>query len=251
MKFRTLEFSPLLTCTIYQQVLKFLNTESLKFKLLRNILEKIVAPLRGANQIQAMFNAVAPHYDFLNRLLSAGYDRRWRKLAVNEFESVASKTFLDVATGTADIALEMASRQPAPHKIIGMDFSQSMLELGNKKVSGQDIKLIPGSAENIPLKDKIFDGVVTAFGVRNFSDAEQGLREMHRVLKSKGKIVVLEFSFPQNGLLQWFYRFYFENILPLTGRLRVICFQNKIDRTIATIHFVEKKIPVRQFFPLI
>ena len=182
-------------------------------------MEKIVVPLRGANQIQAMFNAVAPHYDFLNRLLSAGYDRRWRKLAVNEFESVASKTFLDVATGTADIALEMASRQPAPHKIIGMDFSQSMLELGNKKVSGQDIKLIPGSAENIPLKDKIFDGVVTAFGVRNFSDAEQGLREMHRVLKPQGEVVGLEFSFPQNGLLQWLYRFYFENILPLTGRI--------------------------------
>jgi demethylmenaquinone methyltransferase/2-methoxy-6-polyprenyl-1,4-benzoquinol methylase len=200
-------------------VLKFFNTESLKFKPLRNILEITAAPLRDANQIQAMFNAVAPHYDFLNHLLSAGYDRRWRKLAVNEFDSVANKTFLDVATGTADIAVEMASRQPAPHKIIGMDFSQSMLELGNKKVSGQDIKLIPGSAENIPLKDKIFDGVVTAFGVRNFSDPEQGLREMYRVLKPKGKIVVLEFSFPQNGLLQWLYRFYFENILPLTGRI--------------------------------
>jgi demethylmenaquinone methyltransferase/2-methoxy-6-polyprenyl-1,4-benzoquinol methylase len=196
-----------------------LNTESFKFKPLRNILEKTAVPLSGANQIQAMFNAVAPRYDFLNCLLSAGYDRRWRKLAVNEFESVANKTFLDVATGTADIALEIASRQPAPRKIIGMDFSQTMLELGNKKVSGQDIRLIPGSAENIPLKDKIFDGVVTSFGVRNFSDAEQGLREMYRVLKPKGKIVVLEFSFPQNGLLQWLYRFYFENILPLTGRI--------------------------------
>ncbi len=174
-------------------------------------------PLRSANQIQAMFNAVAPRYDLLNRLLSLGYDKRWRKLAVNEFESVANKTYLDVATGTADIALEMASRQPPPHKIIGMDFSQSMLELGNNKVS--DIKLIPASAEHIPLKDKIFDGVITAFGVRNFSDAEQGLREMYRILKPQGKIVVLEFSFPQNGLLQWLYRFYFENILPLTGRI--------------------------------
>ncbi|MGK0180151.1 MAG: ubiquinone/menaquinone biosynthesis C-methylase UbiE [Nitrospinales bacterium] len=91
-------------------MLKFLNTESFKFKPLRNILEKTAVPLSGANQIQAMFNAVAPRYDFLNCLLSAGYDRRWRKLAVNEFESVANKTFLDVATGTADIALEIASR---------------------------------------------------------------------------------------------------------------------------------------------
>ena len=182
-------------------------------------MEKTAVPLSGANQIQAMFNAVAPRYDFLNRLLSAGNDKRWRKLAVNEFESVANKTYLDVATGTADIALEIASRQPAPNKIIGMDFSQSMLELGNNKVSGQDIKLIPGSAEHIPLKDKTFDGVITAFGVRNFSDAEQGLREMHRVLKPNGEIVVLEFSFPQNVLLQWLYRFYFEKILPLTGRI--------------------------------
>ena len=183
------------------------------------MLEKATVPLRSANQIQAMFNAVAPRYDFLNRLLSAGYDRRWRKLAVNEFDSVANKTFLDVATGTADITLEIASRKPSYNKIIGMDFSQSMLELGYKKVSGLDIYLIPGSAENIPLKDKTFDGVITAFGVRNFSDAKQGLREMYRVLKPKGKIVVLEFSFPQNGLLQWLYRFYFENILPLTGRI--------------------------------
>jgi demethylmenaquinone methyltransferase / 2-methoxy-6-polyprenyl-1,4-benzoquinol methylase len=186
---------------------------------LRTILGKTTVPLSGANQIQAMFNSVAPRYDFLNRLLSAGYDRRWRKLAVNEFDSVTNKTFLDVATGTADIIMEIASRQPSSNKIIGIDFSQSMLELGNKKVSGLDIYLIPGSAENIPLKNKTFDGVITAFGVRNFSDAKQGILEMYRVLKPKGKIVVLEFSFPQNGLLQWFYRFYFENILPLTGRI--------------------------------
>jgi demethylmenaquinone methyltransferase / 2-methoxy-6-polyprenyl-1,4-benzoquinol methylase len=200
-------------------VLKFLITESLKFQTLRNILEKTAVPLSSENQIQAMFNAVAPRYDFLNRLLSAGYDRRWRKLAVNEFDSVANKTFLDVATGTADITLEIVCRQPSSKKIIGMDFSQSMLELGNNKVSGLNINLISGSAENIPLKDKTFDGVITAFGVRNFSDAKQGLREMYRVLKPKGKIVVLEFSFPQNVLLQWLYRLYFENILPFTGRI--------------------------------
>lgn len=182
-------------------------------------MEKTAVPLSGTNQIQAMFDAVAPRYDFLNRLLSVGFDRRWRKLAVNEFDSVANKKFLDVATGTADIALEIANRQPAADKILGMDFSQSMLERGSKKTSARNIQLIPGSAEHIPLRDKIFDGVITAFGVRNFADAEQGLREMHRILKPKGKIVVLEFSFPQNGILQWLYRFYFENILPLTGRI--------------------------------
>ncbi|MEK9628422.1 MAG: bifunctional demethylmenaquinone methyltransferase/2-methoxy-6-polyprenyl-1,4-benzoquinol methylase UbiE [Nitrospinota bacterium] len=185
--------------------------------------EKSELPMRGASQIQAMFDAVAPRYDLLNRLLSAGFDRYWRKVAVSEFGPVGNKSFLDVATGTADIALEIGKRDPKPSQIIGMDFSLSMLRLGNKKISNQKlfngIKLIPGSAENIPLKDHTFDGTITAFGVRNFADAKQGLREMHRILKPNGKIVVLEFSFPANGVLQWLYRFYFEKILPLTGRI--------------------------------
>lgn len=185
--------------------------------------EKTELPIRGANQIQAMFNAVAPRYDLLNRLLSAGFDRRWRKVAVREFDFVGDETFLDVATGTADIALEIADRHPKPSRIIGMDFSLSMLKLGSEKISTKNlnrtIQLIPGAAENIPLKDQTFDGAITAFGVRNFADAQKGLREMYRVLKPNGKIVVLEFSFPKNGLLQWLYRFYFEKILPLTGRI--------------------------------
>ena len=109
--------------------------------------------INGANQIQAMFNAVAPKYDFLNRLLSVGCDRHWRKAAVNEFQSFGNKAFLDVATGTADIALEIGKMYPKPMQIVGMDFSLSMLKLGNKKISknklSKDIKLIPGSAENI------------------------------------------------------------------------------------------------------
>ena len=104
-----------------------------------------------------------------------------------------------------------------------MDFSQSMLKLGNAKISknnfNKEIPLIPASAENIPLKDQIFDGAITAFGVRNFSDPHKGLLEMYRVLKPNGKIVVLEFSYPKYRLLQSLYRFYFEKILPLTGRI--------------------------------
>ncbi len=185
--------------------------------------EKVEVPISGASQVKAMFNAVAPRYDFLNRFLSMGCDSYWRKVAVNEFDSVGNKTILDVATGTADIALEIATRDPAPFKIIGMDFSQEMLKLGNAKIASkrlsQDIKLFPGSAENLPLRDKTFDGAITAFGVRNFTDAKLGVQEMHRVLKHEGKIVVLEFSFPKNRLFQMLYRFYFENILPLIGRL--------------------------------
>lgn len=185
--------------------------------------EKPELPISGANHIQAMFNAVAPRYDFLNRLLSAGHDKRWRKVAVNRFQGVGNKAFLDMAAGTADIALEFANRNPSPAQIIGMDFSQSMLKLGankiNKKNLNKKIQLIPGSAENIPLKDKIFDGAITAFGVRNFADAKKGLLEMRRVLKPNGKIVVLDFSFPKYRFLKWLYHFYFERILPLTGRV--------------------------------
>ena len=185
--------------------------------------EKPELCINGANQIQAMFNAVAPKYDFLNRLLSVGCDRYWRKAAVSEFQSFGNKAFLDVATGTADIPLEIGKRYPKPTQIVGMDFSLSMLKLGNKKISNNKlskaIKLIPGSAENIPFKDQSFDGVITSFGVRNFTDAKQGLREMHRILKPNGKIVVLEFSFPKNIILQWLYRYYFEKVLPITGRI--------------------------------
>ena len=185
--------------------------------------EKPELCINGENQIQAMFNAVAPKYDFLNRLLSVGCDRRWRKEAVSEFQPFGNKSFLDVATGTADIPLEMCKRYPNPMQIIGMDFSLSMLKLGNKKISNnnlsKNIKLIPGSAENIPFKDQSFDGVITSFGVRNFTDAKKGLQEMHRILKPKGKIVVLEFSFPKNMILQWLYRYYFEKILPIMGRI--------------------------------
>ena len=180
-------------------------------------------PNRDTNQIQAMFNAVAPRYDFLNRVLSVGYDRYWRKVAVNQLGNISNKTFLDVATGTGDIALEIAMRHPSALQVIGMDFSQSMLKLGSNKINeknlDREIPLIPASAENIPLKDQVFDGAITAFGVRNFSDAQKGLLEMYRVLKPNGKIVVLEFSFPKYRLLQWLYRLYFEKILPLTGRI--------------------------------
>jgi len=180
-------------------------------------------PNNDINQIQAMFNAVAPRYDFLNRILSIGYDRYWRKVAVNQFGNISNKTFLDVATGTADIALEIAKRHPSALQVIGMDLSQSMLKLGSNKINennlDKEIPLIPASAENIPLKDQIFDGAITAFGVRNFSDAQKGLLEMYRVLKPNGKIVVLEFSFPKYKLLKWLYRLYFEKILPITGRI--------------------------------
>lgn len=170
-----------------------------------------------------MFNAVAPRYDFLNGLLSAGCDKYWRKTAVDELEPIANRVFLDVATGTADIALELALRDGSPSRIIGVDFSTTMLKLGEKKVTARDrkssIRLFPGAAENLPLKSNSFDGAISAFGARNFSNINNEISEIHRVLKPRGKVVILEFSFPQNGLLQWLYRQYFGKVLPVIGRL--------------------------------
>jgi demethylmenaquinone methyltransferase / 2-methoxy-6-polyprenyl-1,4-benzoquinol methylase len=179
-------------------------------------------PPDGSNPIQDMFNAVAPRYDFLNGLLSAGCDKYWRKLAVDELEPLSNRVFLDVATGTADIALELALRDDSPSLVVGVDFSTTMLHLGKKKVNERDqqssIRLFPGAAENLPLKNNSFDGAISAFGARNFSNIIHGIREIHRVLKPRGKIVILEFSFPQNVLFQWLYRQYFGKVLPLIGR---------------------------------
>ncbi len=173
-----------------------------------------------ANPIQDMFNAVAPRYDFLNGLLSAGCDKNWRKVAVDEFEPLVNGIYLDVATGTADIALELALRDAS--RVIGIDFSTTMLELGKNKVEAKNkqskIQLFPGMAENLPFKNNSFEGAISAFGARNFSNLHAGIREIQRVLKPGGKIVILEFSFPQNGFLQWLYRFYFGKILPVMGR---------------------------------
>ena len=172
-------------------------------------------PNKDINQIQAMFNAVAPRYDFLNRVLSVGYDRYWRKVAVNQLGKISNKTFLDVATGTGDIALEIAMRHPSALQVIGMDFSQSMLKLGSNKINeknlDREIPLIPASAENIPLKDQIFDGAITAFGVRNFSDPHKGLLEMYRVLKPMARLLFLNFLFPNTDYYSGYIAYILKN----------------------------------------
>ena len=136
----------------------------------------------------------------------------------------AGERFLDIATGTADVALEITRNVPqgAAH-VMGMDFSEKMLELAQRKIdsheSAHSIELKNGSAENLPFEDNSFDGTTTAFGVRNFSDVDRSLREMHRVLKPGGRCVILEFSLPRNSILNTLYRFYFEVLLPKVGRV--------------------------------
>jgi demethylmenaquinone methyltransferase / 2-methoxy-6-polyprenyl-1,4-benzoquinol methylase len=173
-------------------------------------------------QVSNMFDKIAPYYDLLNRVLSLGIDTRWRKRAIRMLHDHPVQALLDVATGTADLALE-ASRQLQPQRIVGLDLSNEMLEIGRGKVSrrrlGETIELIQGDSENLPFADNTFDAVTVAFGVRNFENLELGLREMRRVLKDGGKVVILEFSKPRSFPFKQLYNFYFRNILPTVGKL--------------------------------
>jgi demethylmenaquinone methyltransferase / 2-methoxy-6-polyprenyl-1,4-benzoquinol methylase len=175
-----------------------------------------------SRQIQSMFGAVAPKYDLLNRLLSAGRDRYWRKIAVDLLAPCRGERFLDLATGTGDIAVEIASRHPANIKVMGIDFSGPMLKLGLQKIKSKNMKtsipLQKGCGESLPFADTSFHGVITAFGIRNFSDPQRSLTEMHRVTKNGGRVVILEFSHPGNAILGALYKFYFHFLLPLVGK---------------------------------
>jgi demethylmenaquinone methyltransferase/2-methoxy-6-polyprenyl-1,4-benzoquinol methylase len=168
-------------------------------------------------QVSDMFNRIAFRYDFLNRLLSGGADLYWRKKAIRELASVQPESILDVATGTADMAI-MMTKYLSPKQIIGIDISEGMLGLGRKKIANlklQDkILLQAGDSEAINFPDNTFDAITVAFGVRNFENLEKGMKEMKRVLKSGGKLVVLEFSKPKQGLFGKLCRFYMGFIAP-------------------------------------
>ena len=188
------------------------------------MIERMETPAALNRQVQKMFSDIAPRYDLLNRWLSCGQDQYWRKRAVSRLSPQTGERFLDIATGTADVALEIIRKAPKDEvQVVGMDFSEKMLELAQQKIDSQNraqsIHLKNGSAESLPFEDNYFDGTTTAFGVRNFSDVGQSLREMYRVLKPGGRCVILEFSLPKNFILNALYRFYFEFMLPKVGRL--------------------------------
>jgi len=174
-------------------------------------------------RIRTMFDTIAPRYDFLNRVLSFGVDRRWRRFAVKQVKFTDNGRILDVATGTGDVALEIAARTPASVKIVGIDFSGEMVELGREKVRRSPfagrITMEVAPCEAIPFPEKSFDSVTIAFGIRNVVDRLQGLREMHRVLKPGGRAVILEFSTPRSRFFKAIYCFYFLRILPVIGGL--------------------------------
>jgi demethylmenaquinone methyltransferase/2-methoxy-6-polyprenyl-1,4-benzoquinol methylase len=178
--------------------------------------------LAKKQQVAEMFDDIAYRYDFLNRFLSAGIDIRWRKKALGYLKPLQPKILLDVATGTADVAI-MASALLKPDKIIGIDISDGMLEIGRQKIKksglGNTIELLNGDSETINFENASFDAVTVAFGVRNFQNLEKGLSEIYRVLKPGGKLVVLEFSQPSSPVVKSFYNIYMKTVAPGMGKL--------------------------------
>lgn len=168
-------------------------------------------------QVSTMFNDIAGKYDFMNRFLSAGIDVSWRKKAIKELKKDNPKLILDVATGTADMAL-MAYKAIKPEKIVGIDISDKMLEIGRQKVEkenlGTKIELLSGDSETIKFADNTFDAVMVAFGVRNFENLQKGMQEILRVMKPGARLVVLEFSKPRIPGVQQLYNLYMGIIAP-------------------------------------
>ena len=165
-----------------------------------------------------MFDAIAGRYDLLNRVLSAGVDQRWRLQATRAALAANPKDVLDVATGTADFALQLKRQAPGA-TVVGVDFSIGMLEIGREKArrQGLDVRLDEGDALALPYPDKSFDAVTCAFGFRNFANFEAGLREFHRVLRPGGRVVILEFPPPPSTTVGRAYRIYFQHVLPFIG----------------------------------
>ena len=171
--------------------------------------------------IRDMFGRIAPRYDLLNRVLSFGTDRRWRRFAVGQLQIPHQGRVLDIATGTGDVALEIARQTGAGVHIVGSDFTQEMLVLGQRKIADtvhcERISLVNCPCESLPHPSAVFDGVTIAFGIRNVVDRPRGLAEMARVLKPEGRAVILEFSTPTNALFRAIYYLYFRKVLPWLG----------------------------------
>ena len=175
----------------------------------------------SVSPIADMFDRISPKYDVLNHLLSINIDKVWRKKTAKAVARTHPKRILDLATGTADLAILLAKHNPQAH-IIGMDISEKMLEIGKRKVDKKNlihqIELRTGDAASLPFEDNTFDAVTVAFGVRNFENLDKGLSEIHRVLKPMGQVFILEFSMPDKFPIKQVYKLYFKHILPKIGK---------------------------------
>ena len=172
------------------------------------------------DQVTKMFDTISKDYDGLNRVISFGIDIKWRKKVVNLVKEANPDTILDIATGTGDLAINLAKTNAT--KIVGLDISSGMLDIGKQKIKKKSldskIDMILGDSEDMPFEDNAFDAITVAFGVRNFETLENGLKEIYSVLKPNGTFVILETSIPEKTPYKQGYKFYTKNILPLIGK---------------------------------
>lgn len=189
-------------------------------------MKKPITPYQDASrgkkeQVTQMFDSVSTKYDLLNRVISLGIDQSWRRKVVKFMREIAPKQLLDIATGTGDLAIALQATQA--QKIVGLDISPGMLSIGKEKVTAKGldncIEMVLGDSEDLPFATNSFDGITVAFGVRNFENLEQGLTEIFRVLRPKGRLVILETAVPTRFPFKQGYRFYSGWIVPLIGKL--------------------------------
>lgn len=171
-------------------------------------------------EVTEMFNNISGKYDFLNHFLSMGIDKIWRKKSIRFLKDIKPQRVLDIATGTADFAL--AALALKPKEIVGLDISEGMLKVGQKKIEKKGvtdvIRLVVGDSENLPFEENYFDALTVGFGVRNFEDLEKGLSEMLRVVRPEGKLIILEFSKPKKFPIKQAFGVYSKRIIPFLGK---------------------------------
>ena len=176
-------------------------------------------PDKSPDRIVGMFDAIAPRYDLLNHVLSAGIDRRWRARAIRSLRLTGRETLLDVCTGTADVALQAGDAA----RVVGVDFSAAMLSVGRRKLrtaeEGRRIALVRGDATRLPMRDRTVDVATVAFGIRNVERPELACAEMARVMRRGGRLAILEFGVPRVPGIRTLYLWYFKYLLPSVGRM--------------------------------
>lgn len=176
-----------------------------------------------ARQVEQMFDSIAPAYDFMNRAMTMGIDRWWRRVAVKMVGKTQPRRILDVATGTGDFAIDLYNKIK-PQQVVGIDLSQGMLDVAREKIAkrglGNAITVQQADCLALPFEQREFDAVTVAFGVRNFEHLLQGYQQMLRVLKPGGMLCVIELSTPRNRVIRWFYDIYTLHIIPWAGSLK-------------------------------
>ena len=178
---------------------------------------------KAPDRIAGMFDAIAGRYDFLNHVLSAGIDRRWRTRAIQALVLTGRERVLDVCTGTGDLAIAAAQAQPGAARVVGLDFASAMLSVGREKLRRdrleQRIALVRGDASRMPIADGSVDAVTIGFGIRNVQDILVACRDMARVLKPGGRLAILEFAVPTAPVVSTLYLWYLHHVLPRIGRV--------------------------------